>query len=106
MSVKSEKVRAQKIAFEDYRNRHIIGPVELEQLLTDNEKLNELRMVRRTVHLEPEHFRRCPCENCSECGKPTRHWLTPHIPLCQDCAWSSPNAKVSDASDAFAAPLG
>lgn len=40
----------------------------------------------RTVHLEPEHFRRWPSEDCSECGKPTRYWLTPHVPLCQDCA--------------------
>lgn len=51
-------------------------------------------MIRRTVHLEPEYFQRWPCENCSECGKPTRHWLTPHIPLCQDCAWSSPNNVI------------
>jgi hypothetical protein len=53
MSVKSEKIRAQKIAFEDYRNRHIIGPVELEQLLTDNEKLNEIRTLEAQAKQTP-----------------------------------------------------
>jgi hypothetical protein len=40
----------------------------------------------RTVHLEPDDLRHCPSEKCSECGEKTRYWLTPHIPLCQDCA--------------------
>lgn len=40
----------------------------------------------RIVHLEPEDVRHMSMEDCSECGKPTRHWLDPHTPLCKKCA--------------------
>lgn len=46
-------------------------------------------MSHRLVHLEPERFSTWSCENCSECGKPTRYWLTPHTPLCPACAAGS-----------------
>lgn len=38
-----------------------------------------------TVHLEPADFRKMDEEDCTDCHRPTRYWLTPHIPLCQEC---------------------
>ncbi len=38
-----------------------------------------------TVHLEPFHFHNEPPEECTDCQQETRFWLTPQIPLCQNC---------------------
>lgn len=38
------------------------------------------------VHLEPSSFRNQEAEDCTDCRRPTRYWLTPHISLCPDCA--------------------
>ena len=43
------------------------------------------------VHLEPAEFAKCPAEDCVVCRKPTRTWLTPHIPLCACCAAEGKN---------------
>ena len=40
-----------------------------------------------TVHLEPKEFFAWEAEDCVVCRKPTRYWLTPHIPLCPGCAY-------------------
>lgn len=55
---------------------------------------------RHIVHHEPQDFDNWPAENCSECGKPTRTWLTPHVPLCRDCACNMASAKDRDVRDA------
>jgi hypothetical protein len=38
------------------------------------------------VHHEPDDLKFCPPENCVKCKQPTRYWLDPHTPLCQNCA--------------------
>lgn len=52
------------------------------------------RKPKRIVHLEPEDIRHMSPENCSECRKPTRYWLTPHIPLCPGCAGMQEGGQV------------
>ena len=52
-----------------------------------NTKIEKLNLKSIVVHLEPEEFRNWPSESCVECRTPTRYWVTPHIPLCKDCAY-------------------
>jgi len=56
-----------------------------------------------TVHPEPPEFKNCPRENCTQCGKKTRNWLTPFMPLCEACA-AAPNPDTQAAANALAAP--
>lgn len=38
------------------------------------------------VYRESNDFSKDPAEECVRCHKPTRFWLTTHIPLCPICA--------------------
>jgi hypothetical protein len=38
------------------------------------------------VHREPPEFTSMEAESCVRCRKPTRTWLTPHVPLCEECS--------------------
>ena len=62
--------------------------------LTAKQVLSIMQIIRgkgtkRQVFMEPDELRRDEPEDCSECQKPTRTWLTPHIPLCEECAKGS-----------------
>lgn len=46
-----------------------------------------------TVHREPDDFKRCESELCTDCRQPTRFWLTPHVPLCEACCEIRNKAK-------------
>jgi hypothetical protein len=52
------------------------------------------------VHQEPDEFKSWPAEHCVLCKKPTRTWLTPHVPLCGEC--SKDPDKVKFAKGEFA----
>jgi hypothetical protein len=47
-----------------------------------------------TVHHEPDEFRFWEAEDCVDCRQPTRYWLTPHVPLCPNCAANRPDFMI------------
>lgn len=48
-----------------------------------------------SVELEPDEFRHWPPESCTDCRKPTRHWMPDkHTPLCPSCCQKRNEAKA------------
>lgn len=58
------------------------------------------------VHPEPKEWSSYPPENCTKCRQPTRYWLTPHTPLCPDCASQMPKGQQSTQYSTVRLPSG